>query len=204
MLGINKAPIVPNGLRTDFYEGKANVINPIAFGKLVDKRECVALIVQNRFSNLDGSGNACELMLGTAGGCIWQLIPGQESPLIYVNNLNDVWVRQRIAITGATQGTGSIETIVLNAGGAGYAINDIVTIAGGNGGVIRVTNVAAGAITAFTLVSAGTGYVADTGVASFSADGGTGATFDITALTINDCVFPFMLYSIDPAMSKIR
>jgi len=204
MLGINKGPIVLAGLRTDFYEGRANVTNPIALGKLVDARECVALVIQNRLNNLDGSGNGCELLVGTGSGCIWQMIPGQESPILYITNLNDVWVRQRVAITGATQGAGSIETIALNAAGAGYAINDILTLAGGVNGTVRVTGVAAGAITTFVLVSAGSGYIVENGVATTSPDGGSGATFNITALTINDCVFPFLLYSIDPGYSLHR
>lgn len=204
MLGINKGPIVLAGLRSDFFEGRANVTNPIALGKLVDARECVALVIQNRLNNLDGSGNACELLVGTGSGCQWQLIPGQESPLIYVTNLNDVWVRQRVAITGAATGVGSIETIVLNAGGAGYSIGDILTLAGGINGTVRVTNVAVGVITAFVLVSAGSGYTVENAVATTSPDGGAGATFNITALTINDCVFPFLLYSIDPNYSRIR
>lgn len=204
MIGINKGPIVLAGLRTDFFEGRANVTNPIALGKLVDARECVALVIQNRLNNLDGSGNPCELLVGAGGGCVWQMLPGQESPLIYVTNLNDVWVRQRIAITGAVTGVGSIETITLNAGGAGYAVNDILTLSGGINGVLRVTGVLAGVITTFVVVSAGSGYSVENAVATTSPDGGSGATFNITALTINDCVFPFLLYSIDPNLQRLR
>lgn len=208
-MGINKAPIILAGLRTNFFEGRANATNPQALGKLLESLNCVAVIIQNRLNNLDDSGNPLELMVGTGGGCIWQLLPGVESPLIYVTNLNDVFVKVRVAVTGATTGVGAIEQppggIALNNAGHDYAPGDTLTIFGGSGGLITVNTVdGAGAILTWTLTSGGSGYSVGTNVSTTSdaASLGAGATFDILTLTINQVDFPFIVYYLDPVYQR--
>jgi hypothetical protein len=96
MIGINKAPVVSAGLRTDFLTAAADV-DPQSLGKLVGQLECIGVIIQNRLSNLDNTANNTELLVGTGAGCVYHMLPGQESPLIYCNNLNDIWVQMKTA-----------------------------------------------------------------------------------------------------------
>lgn len=205
MLGINKAPVVLAGLQSQFFEGRANAIEAQALGKLVQAFNCVAVIIQNRLNNLDDSGNPLELMVGTGGGTPWQLLPGVESPIIYCTNLNDVFVKVRVAVTGATTGVGTIEQppggIALNNAGHDYAPGDTLLIFGGIGGIVTVNTVdGAGAILTWTLTSGGSGYSVGVGVETNSdaASLGQGATFDILTLTISQVDFPFIVYYIDP------
>src|SRR5262249_42713239 len=69
------------------------------------------------------------------------------------------------------------------AGGAGYTTGDVLTITtGGSGATCRVTTVAAGAVTAVTLVKPGIGYTTGTGKAT-TGGSGSGCTVNITAVT---------------------
>ena len=93
--GINKAPIVL-GLVTDFIQAQADVQpQPLGKGKIV------AAIVQNRLNNIDAtnSGNNTDVMVGFGTGQIWQLLPGQESPVIYARDLEDIYIRVRTGVT---------------------------------------------------------------------------------------------------------
>ncbi len=95
MTGINKAPIVL-GLVTEFIQAQANTLpQPIGKGRIV------AVIVQNRLNNINTgtTGNNTDIMIGFGAGQIWQLLPGQESPVIYANDLEDIYLRTR---TGAS------------------------------------------------------------------------------------------------------
>lgn len=193
------------GERTDFYEGRASVSDAQALGKITGPLECVAVILQNRLNNLDDSPNPLELMVGTGAGCVWQMLPGVESPIIYCNNLNDIWVKVRMAVASSmVDALGAVEEahLTLSDGGAGYTAGDILTLNAGNGGArIRVLTVTLGVITTWELISGGEGYPIATGV---SATGGTGdgAEFDIDEVLLSEVAFPFMVYSIDPVMLK--
>jgi hypothetical protein len=88
--------------------------------------------------------------------------------------------------TGATatavlETTGSIKTIVINDGGSGYSVDDVLTVAVGTGGTATVLTVdESGVITGIELTTAGSGYDNATGAATTVApSGGTGATVDI-------------------------
>ncbi len=74
------------------------------------------------------------------------------------------------------------------AGGTGYNINDLLTLAVGTGGVARVTAVSStGAVTAVSLESVGTGYSVGTGIATTVAPvGGTGCTLAITSVDFTE------------------
>ena len=81
--------------------------------------------------------------------------------------------------------TGLIKTVTINAGGTGYAVNDILTIVGGSSNAtVKVTTVAGGVITGLSIVNLGDNYsVAD----ALSVTGGTGTTakVNITEITNN-------------------
>jgi len=94
MTGINKAPIVL-GLECEIVRVKVDAQpRPLGSGK------CVAVIIQNALNDDDGNGNNFELMVGRGNGQPWQMIPGQESPVLYCNDLSDISVRTRALIGG--------------------------------------------------------------------------------------------------------
>jgi hypothetical protein len=74
------------------------------------------------------------------------------------------------------------------AGGTGYNINDLLTLAVGSGGVARVTAVSStGAVTAVTIESVGTGYSIASGIATTVVPaGGTGCTLQVTAVDFTE------------------
>jgi len=77
---------------------------------------------------------------------------------------------------------GPLLSAAVNAGGTGYALNDVLTIADGTAGKVRVSGVNAGVVTAVTILEAGTGYTTTTGAATIGGSG-TGCTINTTALT---------------------
>jgi hypothetical protein len=73
---------------------------------------------------------------------------------------------------------GEVRTLSTITGGTGFTNNEIVTLNYGNGEATARATVAAGVITALTLLSKGRGYIPKTGVPIVGT--GTGATVDIT------------------------
>ena len=201
-MGKNQSIISDSGLVTvtDFYEGTA-AVNPQALGKAgrSDRPEVFAVIIKNRLNNLDNSANAVSLIVGTGAGCIWPLLPGEESPLIHCRNLNDVFVRIQQAIV-ISEVLGGITAVTIAAAGLGYAVFDVLTVAGGGGDArVQVASVnGLGAITALNIITPGTGYAAALAVA-LGGGTGAGATVNITAV-LNEIVsttFPFIVYRKD-------
>lgn len=90
----------------------------------------------------------------------------------------------KVATGTAAGGTGAILTYVLNAG-TGYAVGEYIFVGGaGNGGVFRVDTISGtGAPTAISILSAGSGYVAASGIATTSSGRGSGSTMDISVVT---------------------
>lgn len=75
-----------------------------------------------------------------------------------------------------------LSTVAVAAGGTGYSVNDILTLAGGTGtpATVRVTTVAAGVITGVTKVTGGA-YTANPGTPNSPTGGtGTGASLTVT------------------------
>ncbi|NTV44108.1 MAG: hypothetical protein HGA67_00225 [Candidatus Yonathbacteria bacterium] len=90
-----------------------------------------------------------------------------------------------IAITSITRTATGITSVNATpvAGGSGYNVNDLLTLATGTGGVVRVSAVSStGAVTAVTLESVGTGYSVATFATTVSPTGGTGCTISVTAV----------------------
>lgn len=79
----------------------------------------------------------------------------------------------------------AVASVVLNAGGSGYAVNDLITIAspaaGGQSIILKVLTLSTTAVATYSLQQTGTGFTTTTGATSTSSGSGTGATFDITA-----------------------
>lgn len=75
-----------------------------------------------------------------------------------------------------------LKTVAVNAGGSGYTVGDILTIAGGTSGTVRVLTVSSGAVSTVQIVDPGTGYTAATAA---TTTGGTG-----TGCTVNTTIGP--------------
>jgi len=74
----------------------------------------------------------------------------------------------------------TITAIAVNAGGTGYSVNDVLSIAGGTGGTAIVTTVAAGVVTAVTLLQPGYNY--STGSKATTSAVGTGCTITVSTV----------------------
>lgn len=180
MLGINKAPIV-DGLESIFFRVAATP-NPAAIGR----GECVGVIFQNPLFNVDGeTPNNANVWIGNSTDMIWLLIPGQESPLLYAEDLKDIYTKLLFPFPNPN---GVITAVLVFNGGIDYTIGDVLTLTspGGVDATVEVDNVnGAGTITAITLLTGGTLFTADT---PYPASGGTGSGAIILAFTVEDSV----------------
>lgn len=78
--------------------------------------------------------------------------------------------------------TGEISEAKIKVAGTGYTALDVLTVAGGTGGTVRVDTVSIlGAVTAITILTVGSAYESE--VKATTGGTGTGCTLDITALT---------------------
>lgn len=85
----------------------------------------------------------------------------------------------------ALTGVGALATMVIDVAGTGWAVNDTFTIAGGTGGIGKVTAASGGVPSAIAIVAAGQGYSAVTGATTtaVSPSTGTGLTVTTTVTT---------------------
>ncbi len=77
-------------------------------------------------------------------------------------------------------GTGALATIVIDAAGTGWAVNDTFDIAGGTGGIGKVTAETGGIPSAVALVTPGEGYSATTGATTTAVSPSTGIGLTVT------------------------
>lgn len=87
---------------------------------------------------------------------------------------------QGVSGGAATMG---IAAVVVGAGGTGYAVDDVLDVAGGTGGQVKVLTVSGGVVLTVGIVNEGTGY--STGVKATTESGagsGTGCTINVTSL----------------------
>lgn len=91
-----------------------------------------------------------------------------------------------------------IATATMTDGGTGYAVGDILTVAGGTGGIIRVDSIDTnGVILTYELITGGTGYSATIDAATTVIPaGGSGATFTIVVNTTST-------YLVDPLVIQM-
>jgi hypothetical protein len=88
------------------------------------------------------------------------------------------------SIQSGTRNTGAITSIVINAGGSGYKLGDVLTISGGGGtnGKVYVEGITStGVITSVSLQRCGSGYSITTGAAT---TGGTGTLATVNISTV--------------------
>jgi len=104
--------------------------------------------------------------------------------VLWVDGSNNIfaWNGAVATFASATNSTGFLQTLSATptAGGTGYTVGDTLTITGGTATVL-VSTVSAGAVTAVSLVSTGSGYTSGTGKATTGGTG-TSCTLDITAV----------------------
>ena len=89
----------------------------------------------------------------------------------------------------------ALKTVAIAAAGTGYTANDVLTIAGGTGGTVRVLTVGgSGEVTSLQIANPGTGYSAATGAAT--SYGGAGANCTVTT-TIGPVHPAFMVNGVE-------
>lgn len=115
-----------------------------------------------------------------------------KDALLFVNGTADLgnWSGGMSLLSSAntTNVAGTVATMVLQAPGTGYAVNDIVTISGGGGtGATATVNSVSGtgAILTYTLTTRGSGYSNTAATATTDSGAGINATITITVATGN-------------------
>jgi len=83
-----------------------------------------------------------------------------------------------------TASTGGVAQVLIDDGGSGYVVNDVLTIASGNNDcTLTVTSVSSGKVTGLSITTAGSGYSEGGGL---SITGGTGTGCKVTIARIED------------------
>lgn len=79
-------------------------------------------------------------------------------------------------------GNTEVASAAVNAGGSGYAVNNILTVVGGTGtaATLRVTSVSSGAVTGVSVETPGSYTVDPSNPVSVTGGAGSGATFNLT------------------------
>lgn len=93
-------------LETVFLRASARV-QPSSLGK----GAIVAVIIQNTLTAMDNTANNSQVMVGSASGQPYQMLPGQESPLLYAQDLDDVYIR--VQVGGGSAGTPVDVTVIV-------------------------------------------------------------------------------------------
>ncbi len=172
VLGINKAPIV-EGLESILMRVEA-IANPHPVGR----GECVAMIFQNPLLDVDGeTTNNAQVWIGNSTDAIWLLIPGQESPVFYAEDLKDIYVKLVFPFPNPN---GAILTFLVADGGESYTtgLNFFVLSPGGTNATLLVAT-ATGAMDTAAVAAAGAGYlVGDV----LTLAGTTGATIEVDTI----------------------
>jgi len=173
MVGINKAPLIDD-LESIFSRVKAGIA-PKAFGR----GQIVALIVQNPLLRADRTANNSPVWIGNATNQIWYLLPGAETPVLYAEDLKDLYLKIDFP---AANPNGEILTIAPNDAGTGYTVGDLLILQFPGAGLATVTVATTNTgITAATLNAGGAGYVPGDTV---TVDGG-GTLAILTVLTVD-------------------
>lgn len=93
---------------------------------------------------------------------------------------------------GVEASLGRIATIGIGAGGLGYAVNDVLTLATPTGGIaatVKVTHVTAGDVDGVSLLTAGRGYTTGLKATTVSPAGGAACTINVLTLYSIDVIF---------------
>lgn len=114
----------------------------------------------------------------------WFSIAESKDRVLFVKGNSDIqhWSGGIALVNGSS---GVITTIVATPtiAGSSYTAGDILTVAGGTGGQVRVSTVdsVTGAVTGITLYAGGSGYTSGSGIATTGGTG-TGCTIEITTV----------------------
>ncbi len=147
--------------------------------------------LQYRYVDTDGTVEWRDLMTGLTSVSFnftdWWNSTLFQNNLLFVNGSSNIyrWTGGITTVASVTASvTGVISSIVLNAAGTGYHVNDIITIGGaGTGATFKVLTLSGSAIATMQQLTGGSGYVVTTGVATtVSPAGGTGATVDVLSI----------------------
>ncbi len=170
MLGINKAPIV-DGLESVPFRIRVTA-NPAAIGR----GECIGVIFQNPLLDADGeTSNTASVWVGNSTNMIWLLIPGQESPLFYAEDLKDIYAKLKFPFPNPN---GVILTAAPFDGGADYTTGDTLTLTSPGGTDAELTVATArGEMTAAVLNAGGALYTVGD-VLTLTGTGGATVTVD--------------------------
>lgn len=140
-------------------------IDPREFGR----GEMLFLIVQNPLLNPDGTTSNAMIWVGSASNMIYLILPGQESPPIYAEDLKDLYMRLNFP---AVNPNGEILTVAIGAHGSGYTVGDVLTLTPDFGSFATVTVATLdGFITAAVLNAGGAGYLAGDVLSVTGGDG---------------------------------
>lgn len=179
MIGINKGPIV-DGLETVFSRVKAEP-SPKALGR----GEIIAVVFQNPLLKPDGvTSNNSQVWVGGGSVQPYLMLPGQESPIIYAEDLKDIYVR---LLFPANTENGVVTALSITDPGTGYGVGNTLSFAspslGGTTASITVDTIGgAGEILTFTIVDGGTGF-SDGDIIPALGGAGIDAEFEVTAIS---------------------
>lgn len=104
--------------------------------------------------------------------------------VLFVNGSSNIfrWNGATATIASRDNTAGHIASVASapTAGGSGYVVGDVLTLASGTAGTVTVVSVTAGVITAVALTSIGSGYTTGTKITS----GGTGSGATINVMSV--------------------
>jgi hypothetical protein len=93
-----------------------------------------------------------------------------QEALTSASTLGDIGIVVPVDGSGCTVNTtvdgGLLTAAAVNAGGSGYQVDDILNVAGGTSGQVKVATLSGSAVATVTIETAGTGYSAATGAAT--------------------------------------
>jgi hypothetical protein len=173
-LGIGQARTIMSNTASKFNFARDWDITPDATSKYEVWRDVGKLLVVG--------GNDAGMLMYSQARDQWstakQFDDGQANNLAVTKAGQDP-----IAITSITRtATGMVLPGTITAAGSGYNINDLLTLSGGTGGIVRVTSVnATGGVTGISLEACGTGYTATLKTTTAVPAGGVGCTITLAA-----------------------
>ncbi len=158
--------------------------------KALGRGEMDYLIIQNPLTNVDGTQNTAELFVGSATNMLYFMLPGQESPTIYAEDLKDIYIRLNFP---AVNPNGVILTLEITDGGLNYTVGSIVfLLSGASNASVEVLTIETG-LRVIALSAGGTGYLVGDIV---TVDGGVGG--EIEVLTIGGAGEVLTFEVVDP------
>lgn len=187
MIGINKGPVA-EGLETVFSRVKAEP-SPKALGR----GEIIAVVFQNPLLKPDGvTSNNAQVLIG--GGSIqpYLMIPGQESPIFYAEDLKDIYIKLLFPLANPN---GVITAAAITTPGTGYGAGDVLTLPKSqlNGTDATVTLLTVGgAITGAAIGAGGAGYLA-LDVLNVTGGGGAGGQIRVDTVDGGGAVLTFTI-----------